>query len=149
MATSLSEQFQAPEKRAALIQDALAVLDAEVADKSGLSGIAVKTAFKVVKGVKPGFIEDVVKGLLPDFLTKVEPVYQRALEQGLPPGGLIEKEKREVAGALLSVTDGKAKRADSEIVRKTYEKLRPTAEKHVEAAAPRLAQLLNKHAAHS
>ncbi len=146
MAASLSEQFQAPLKRNALIDDALGVLDAEVQDKSGISGLAVKGAFKVVKGIQPGFLRKVVDKLLGDFLSKLEPFYQDALNQGLPPGGMIEKQRNQFAGALLSVTDAKVADAQ-DMVKMTYQKLRPSAEKHVEAAAPRIAQLLNKHAA--
>lgn len=149
MAASLTEQISPPEKRQALVTDALEILDAEVQDKSGLSGIAVKTAFMVVKGVQPGFLRKVVENLLDDFLLKVDPTYQKALAAGLSPGGLVVKEKSAVASALLSVTDAKAARAESELVKKTYSKLRPTAEKHVEAAAPRLAGLLDRHAAKS
>lgn len=147
MAETLTQQFQNAAKRDALIADCLKVLDDEVNDKSGLGGMAIKTAFKVVKGVKPGFLRDVVQGLLPEFLDKVNPVYQAALEQGLSPGGLIQKEKSSVASAFLGVTDRKAERANSDLVKKTYSKLRPTAQKHVEAAAPRLGGLLDKHAA--
>lgn len=145
MPESLLSQVKAPGKRAALVADAEKVLDAEVADKSGLGGIAIKTAFKVVKGVRPGFIRDVIEHLLDDFLAQVDPLYQRAVAQGLSPGELLEKEKSTVASALLSVTDAKAKRANSELVKKTYEKLRPSAQKQVEVATPRLATLLNRH----
>lgn len=145
MPESLLSQIKAPGKRAALVADAEKVLDAEVADKSGLGGIAIKTAFKVVKGVRPGFIRDVIEHLLDDFLAQVDPLYQRAVAQGLSPGELLEKEKSTVASALLSVTDAKAKRANSELVKKTYEKLRPSAQKQVEVATPRLATLLNRH----
>ena len=55
MAT-LRELLGTGDKRAALIDDSLRVLEAEVDDKSGLSGIAIKTAFKVVKGISPGFL---------------------------------------------------------------------------------------------
>lgn len=147
MAESLINQVQAPGKRAALIADAEKVLEEEVADKSGLGGIAIKTAFKVIKGVSPGFIHDVIDHLLDDFLKQLDPVYQRAIGQGLSPGGLMVKESPAVASALLSITDSKAARANSDLVKKTYEKLRPTAQKNVEAAAPRLAKLLDKHAA--
>ena len=75
MAT-LKEQASHPEKRSAIIADALVVLDQEVADKSGLGGIAVKTAYKVVKGVSPGFLQQVVNHLLDDFLDAIEPVYE-------------------------------------------------------------------------
>lgn len=145
MATPLAEQFSDVTKRDALIQDALGVLDAEVGDKSGLSGMAIKTAFRVIKGIQPGFLRSVVERLLPDFVEKLDPVYQDALKQGLAPGALLTKEKSKVAGALLSITDEKAKNAQ-DLVRKTYERLRPSAQKNVEAAAPRLAELLNRHA---
>ena len=147
MPEALLSQVQAPGKRQALIADAEKVLDEEVADKSGLSGVAIKTAFKVVKGVRPGFIRDVIDSLLDDFLTKVDPVYQRAIADGLSPGALVEKERSIVASALLGVTDDKAARSSSEMIKKTYNKLRPTAQKHVESATPRLAKLLDKHAA--
>ncbi len=95
MAASLTEQISPPEKRQALVNDALEILDAEVQDKSGLSGIAVKTAFKLVKGVQPGFLRKVVENLLDEFLLKVDPTYQRAIAAGLPPGGLVVQEKVE------------------------------------------------------
>ena len=67
MAT-LRELLGTGDKRPALIDDSLRVLEAEVDDKSGLSGIAIKTAFKVVKGISPGFLRQVVDHLLDDFL---------------------------------------------------------------------------------
>lgn len=146
MAASLKEQMAPVQKRNALIDDALSVLDEEVSDKSGLSGVAVKTAFKLIKGVQPGFLRKVVDKLLDDFLEKTNPIYQSAVAAGLSPGAHVVKEKAALASALLSVTDRKAEQAESEMVRKTYAKLRPTAEKHVEAAAPRLAKLLDRHA---
>lgn len=147
MAESLNDQMKAPDKRAALISDAEKVLDEEVADKSGLTGIAIKTAFKVVKGVRPGFIREVIDHLLNDFLKQLDPIYQRSVTQGLSPGGLMVRESGNVASALLGITDTKASRSSSDLIRKTYEKLRPMAQKNVEAAAPRLAKLLDKHAA--
>lgn len=149
MPESLLHQMQAPGKRQALISDAEKVLDQEVADKSGLSGMAIKTAFKVVKGIRPGFVRDVIDGLLDDFLKKVDPIYQKSIAEGRSPGALIETESSTLASALLGVTDAKAERANSDLIKKTYAKLRPTAQKHVEAAAPRLAKLLDQHAAAS
>jgi hypothetical protein len=50
-----------------------------------------------------------------------------------------------VADALLGITDAKAQRA-SGVVRKTYDSLRGSAKKNVEAAVPRLGRLVEKHA---
>jgi hypothetical protein len=144
--SSLKEQLGTGEKRSQVIEDAIKVLDAEVADKGGLTGLAVKGGYKVVQGVRPGFVKDVVSGLLDDFLEAMDPLYQEAKQKGRPAGAYLLEQKSRVAEALLGVTDRKAQRADNGMLKKAYEKLRPMAKGQVEAAAPRLAQLLEKHA---
>lgn len=144
---SLREQMGTGDKRSAVIADACQVLDAEVADKGGLSGIAIKGAYKIVQGVRPGFVRDAVNNLFDDFLDAVDPVYQEAATKKVSAGAYLQQNSSRVAQALLAVTDARAARIDSQAVKKTYEKLRPMAQKQVEGAAPRLATLLEKHAA--
>lgn len=134
------------DKRGRLIDDALGVLDAEVDDKSGLSGIAVKTAYKIVKGISPSFLRQVVDHLLNDFLDALDPLYQEALSKGVPAAGHLRSNPSRVADALLSITDARARNAKQPIVKGTYEKLRGQAKKHVEAAVPRLGGLLERYA---
>jgi len=143
--STLKEQLGTGEKRQQVIDDAIKVLDAEVADKGGLTGLAVKGGYKVVQGVRPGFVRDVVTGLLDDFLDAMDPLYQEAKEKGRPAGAHLLDNKGRMAEALLAVTDRKAQRAEG-VLKKAYEKLRPLAKGQVEAAAPRLSQLLEKHA---
>lgn len=147
MPPTLREQFQPAQKRAQLIDDAVALLDAEVGDKSGLGGIAVKAAFSVLKATGGSFIRKAIDKLFDDFVAALEDPYARATGAGLTPGGLIEREKTQVAASLLRVADDKVKGANNTTVQKAYEKLRPAAQKHVEAAAPRIAALLDRHAA--
>jgi hypothetical protein len=146
MAT-LKEQLGNGGKRQQVIDEACTVLDQEVADKSGLTGIAIKGAYKLVQGIKPGFVRQVVDHLLDDFLVALEPTYQEALAKNLRPGVHLKANSDRVADALLAVTDQRAARADNVVVKKTYEKLRPSAKKQVVAAAPRLADMLERHAA--
>lgn len=140
--STLHELLAVGEKRRKVVADACVVLDQEVADKRGLGGMAIKTAFKVVKGIQPGFIEDVVDGLLDDFLDTLDPLYQQALEKNLPPGPYISQSSDDMAERLLSITDARATRASRPVVKSTYSKLRPSAKKHVVAAAPRIGSLL-------
>jgi len=144
---SLREQLGTGDKRRKVIDDACDVLEQEVADKSGLTGIAIKTAYKVVKGIRPGFVPEVVDGLLDEFLDAVEPLYQEAVASNRPPGSAIRDNPSRVADALLAVTDRKAEKAKSPVVKSAYEKLRGSAKKQVEAACPRLAGLVDRHAA--
>ncbi len=147
MAEPLGEIAGNADKRKAVIEDCLAALDLEVASKGGISGIAIKGGYKLVKSVKPGFLRDVMDHLLDDFLAALDPLYQEALEKGVPPGDHLEANRPRVANALLEVTDKRAKNAKMAVLKKTYGKLRPMAQKQVENAAPRLADLLRKHAA--
>jgi hypothetical protein len=121
------------------------VLDEEVSDKGGISGLAIKGAYAVIKGIKPGFVREVVDALLEDFLKCLEPLYQEAVTKGTKPSAHLRANASRVADALLAVTDGRAARAQRAVVKSTYDKLRPTAKKQVEAAVPRLGALLDRH----
>jgi hypothetical protein len=143
--TSLKERLGQEPQRKAVVADACSVLDQEVADKSGLGGVAIRGAYSIVKGIKPGFVEEVVDALLDDFLVALDPLYQEALERKETPGRHLASNGDRVADALLAITDARAARSSRAVIRKTYEKLRPTAKKHVSAAAPRLGQMLDRH----
>jgi hypothetical protein len=134
-------------KRGQVIADACRVLDDEVSDKSGLGGLAIKGAYGLIKGIKPGFVREVVDGLLDDFLKCLDPLYQEAIASGTRPAAHLLANSGRVADALLAVTDAKAARAQRAVVKSTYGKLRPTAKKQVEAAAARLGGLLERHTA--
>jgi hypothetical protein len=145
--TNLKERLGQGETRKNVVRDACDVLDQEVADKGGLSGIAIKGAYSIVKGIKPGFIAEAVDALLDDFLDALEPVVQEAEQKGQSPGKYLAANGERVAEKLLAITDQRVQGSNRAVIRKTYEKLRPTAIKHVAAAAPRVGQLLDKHAA--
>jgi hypothetical protein len=132
-------------KKPAVIADCTTLIDEEVSSKGGLSGIAVKAGYAAVKGIKPGFITEVIEKLLPEFAEQVEPIWQEGAAKGDGAKYLVDNKGR-VADALLSVTDAKSKNAKSALVRGTYEKLRGSAKKNVEDAVPRLAQLVKKYA---
>ncbi len=143
--TQLKQLLGGAEKRPALIDDACGVLDHEVADKSGLSGAAVKAAYSVVKGIKAGFIREVIDALLDDFLDALDPLRAEAEQQGVALSDYLRRDPDQVAEKLLGVTDARVEHAERKVIKKTYSKLRPGAKKHVEASVPRLAQMLERH----
>lgn len=141
---TLSEVIGEPDRLQRVVSDAKQVLDAEVAGKSGLTGLAVKGAFGVVKAVKPGIIGEVIEGLLPDFARVLDPIIADK-----PDGESLESflcsKPTEVVSALLSITDDRANKSSHKTLVGAYKKLRPQAEKHVGAAVPRVAKLVDKH----
>jgi len=145
MAT-LAEVLTSDAKKAAVVDDCCTLIDQEVADKGGLSGLAIKAGYSAVKGIKPGFIKHVVGDLLPEFARVLDPVYTEAKSTTQPVSAFFIQNSGRVADALLSITDAKAQKSKSGVVKGTYDKLRGMAKKNVEAAVPRLGKLVERHA---
>ena len=61
---TLKEILLVPGNRPKVIADCVKVIEEEVDAKSGLTGLAVKGAFAVVKAVKPGFVPEAVDHML-------------------------------------------------------------------------------------
>lgn len=133
-------------KKADVVRDCLDIIDREVDDKGGLSGMAIKAGYRAVQGIKPGFVKTVVDDLLPQFAQAIEPIYSEGQSAQKPTVGYLESNAGRLADALLAITDGKAQRSKSGVVKATYDRLRPTAKKNVEQAVPRLARLVEKYA---
>ncbi len=143
---NLTETLTSESKKGAVIEDCVALIDAEVADKGGLTGLAIKAGYKTIQGIKPGFVKQVVTDLLPEFAQALDPLWAEAKAQGQNLRQHFDANATRVADALLGITDEKAKRSKSGMVKGTYEKLRGTAKKNVEAAVPRVAVMIEKHA---
>ncbi len=143
---SLSQVLNDQAKKPAIVEDCMQLIDAEVADKGGISGLAIKAGYKAVKGLKPGFVKDVVTDLLPEFGVALDPIFDEAKTAAKPVSEFFVSNSARVADALLAITDAKAAKSKSGLVKGTYEKLRSTAKKNVEAAVPRLGKMIEKHA---
>jgi hypothetical protein len=135
------------DKRADLVRDCATLVNEEVASKSGLSGLAVKGAFGLVKRVKPALIEEVVDKLLGEFVDKLDPLYadykKNAGSQSLAAYWVSRSD--DVAKALLSITDERAAKTDNSVLKGAYGKLRPSGVKHVQAAVPGIARVITKY----
>src|ERR1700724_2793869 len=128
---NLTEALTGETKKSAVIEDCLSLIDAEVSDKGGLTGLAIKAGYRTVQGIKPGFVRHVVTDLLPEFSAALDPIYQEAKTQGHGVRDHLSANASRVAEALLSITDEKAKRSKSGMVKGTYDKLRASAKKNV------------------
>lgn len=141
---SLSEALNDETKKGEVVQACCTLIDEEVAAKGGLTGLAIKAGFKAVKGVKPGFVKHAVTELLPDFAKALDPIHDDAKAANKPVSEYFVANSNRVADALLAITDERARNAKSGIVKGTYDKLRSTAKKNVEAAVPRLGKMVER-----
>ncbi len=144
--TTLAESISNPDRRKAVIDDCVLLLKAEVADKRGVRGMAVKAGFKTVENFKPGIIPMSLNALLEDFATKVDPFWSQSPKDSAGARRFFGQRKVQVANALLEITDARADRSKHRVLVRAYRGLRGKAVDHIGAAMPRFADLLVKHA---
>jgi hypothetical protein len=148
MAATLREILLAPDTQPKVIADCYLLIEQEVSDKSGISGTAVKIAYKTVNTFLPGHVRYMVESLLPHMVDELEPYWADFNASGGSEfGDYLAKRGEEVAEALLSVTDGRAAASGRPTIIKAYRTVRGSAAKHVEAALPHVGELVRKYAA--
>ena len=143
---SLVDTVKDSAKRSAVLDDCVRLIEAEVAGKKGLTGIAVKAAMKSVKGLRPGMVRQSMDALLDDFSVKIEPFWQECQASGKPSRSFFTTRKVDIANALLSITDDRAAKSPHRVLVKAYKTLRGKAINHIGDAMPRFADLLDQHA---
>ena len=148
MAATLQEILLGAGTRPQVIADCYALIEQEISEKSGVSGTAVKLAYKTVNTFMPGHIRTMVEKLLPDLADQLEPFWADFSSSGGSGfGDYLAKRGGEVAQALLSVTDAKAGSSGRPTIVKAYGSVRGSAAKHIEAALPRVGELVMRYAA--
>ncbi|WP_416666283.1 DUF6918 family protein [Egbenema bharatensis] len=142
---ALYETLGNQDLRASLVADCVKLIDEQVAAKNGISGLALKATYGVVKGVGAGYIPGAIDRLLPEVFAALEPMWDEGKQAGDPVAHLTQNRTR-TADVLLSVTDTKIEKTDNGIVRASYNKLRKSVKGDVEEAVPGLAQIIGTHA---
>ena len=147
MPATLQEILLAPETRPQVVSDCQALIEQQVSDVSGISGAAVKIAYKTVNTFMPGHVRHMVESLLPEMVEKLEPFWADfSASGGSAFGDYLAKHGDEVSEALLSVTDARGAASERPTIVKAYNKVRPSAAKHVTAALPGVGALVQKYA---
>jgi hypothetical protein len=142
---SLLTTVTAVDVRPAFVDDAVALLDKEVAARGGVSGVAIKSAYKVLKGVKPGMVRSSVDSLVEPFAGALQPYVDQHRQSGRPLSEILSEQREQMANSLLAITDARAEHSSHKSLRTAYGKVRGMAHKQVAAAAPGVAELLTKY----
>lgn len=140
----LYETVQDKAIRASIAQDCVQLMDAQVASKSGLSGMALKATYGVVKSIGPSYIPGALERLIPDAFRALDPMWQKGVQAG-DPVAYLSQNSSTAADRVLSVTDARIETSNNKIVRSSYNKLRKSVKNDVETAIPGLAVIIGNH----
>ncbi len=145
---TLQETLLAPGIKPHVIADCEKLVDREVADMSGVTGAAVRLAYKTVRTFDAGHIPAMIETILPNVAEALQP-YWASFTAEFPAGGdfggYLASRDDEVAEALLAITDSRQRASSRATIVKAYKTVRGSAVKHVKAALPALGGLVQKY----
>ena len=141
---TLTNKIEDPAVKTAIANDCTQLIDRQVSAKGGLSGMALKAAYKVVKGIGNIYVPGAFNRLLPETCAAIEPVWAEGVDKGDPVAHLSEECDR-TADLILGATDARIARVGNGLIAGTYNKLRKSIKPEVVTAVPEVAQILNRH----
>jgi hypothetical protein len=148
MVATLPEILLALDTKPQVTADCITLIQQEVSAKSGVSGTAVKLAYKTANTFASGYLQAMVEKLIPEMADKLQPYWADFSASGAGEfGDYLAKRGDEVSEVLLSVTDEHAANSQRATILKAYRAVRGSAAKHVTAALPNLGALIQKYAA--
>jgi hypothetical protein len=147
MAATLQQILLSPGTRPQVVADCNALIEHEVSEKSGISGTAVKLAYKTASTFVPGHVRHMVQTLLPKMVDNLQPFWADFnVSGGADFGDYLTKRGDEVAEAMLAVTDARAAASGRPVIVRAYRSVRGGAGKHIQAALPQVGDLVLKYA---
>jgi hypothetical protein len=118
------------------VEALVGVVESEVQNRSGITGVAVKVGYKAVTALQPGLVERAITKMLPDFADQLDPFWSSKGAQ--PFGAHLAAHGDAAAEALLAVSDQRSQKPDNAAFAKVYKTLRPKAKGLVEQALPQV-----------
>jgi hypothetical protein len=148
MTATLSEALLAQDTRPLVVTDCEALLKNQVSGLSGISGAAIKVAYKTVNVFSSDHVRYTLDSTLPEMAAELEPYWKDFSASGDTDfGAYLAQHGHEVSESLLSITDARAKSPTSRpVITKAYGAVRDKASKHVVAALPQVGSLVQKYA---
>jgi hypothetical protein len=147
MAATLHDILLAPRTQSNVVADCETLIDQEVAGMSGISGTAVKLAYRTVKTFASGHVHYMVETLLPRMADELQPYWADFnASAGAEFGDYLASRGDEVAESLLTVTDERGRNSNRPTIVKAYNTVRGGAARHVKAALPQVGALVHKYA---
>ena len=147
MAATLHEMLLAPQVQPQVVSDCEALIDTQLSGMSGISGTAIKLAYKTVRTFSANHIHYMVETLLPRMADALQPYWADFnATSGGQFGDYLANREDEVSEALLAITDERAKGSGRPTIVKAYNTVRGNASKHVKAALPAVGALVQKYA---
>jgi hypothetical protein len=143
------EKLLHDDTRPKVVEDCARLVDGEVANKRGVTGLMVKGGYKAFKALKPRIVHEAVEHLLDEFTGVIDGHYERYLtdhaDKAVGFDAWAKRRDEAIAEDLLGVTDKMLERSSKTTIKKIYKSLRGVAKRNVAEAVPAVGRLVIKH----
>jgi len=140
----LTELLADDDRRAEIVADAIAEVEAEVDGLGGIKGKAIQAGYGGLKKIRPDMVSSNLHKLLPRMAPAMDPHVEAGQAAGDVPAHFVANADT-IAEDLLAVTDARAAEANNKAAVGVYNKLRKGAKDQVVAAMPRIGQFVQRH----
>lgn len=132
--------------RSKVIAEIAELVDTTVANQSGLTGMALKSAVAAGKKADADAVPKGVNRYLPQVVSELQPLFERFQTEGSGSfGAFLSDNENEVVEKILNAADGATGEMPSAI-QKVYSTLRGKVGKIVAPALPELGNIIERYA---
>lgn len=143
---TLSEKLLRQDNFPNVIADCKSLIEQELSNKSGVSAAGLKVAYKAVTSFAPGYYDQALNAMVPEFIQQLDPYWDHFLNSGGSSfGDYLSKDGEQVSESLLSVTDQLAGTSNRAGVVRAYKAVRGGAGKNIQEALPNLGDLVQRY----
>lgn len=144
--SDLTSILTADGTRDAIVADLEKLTNDTIQGLSGLSGAAIKTAFRGAVGSRPDLLRRALTRFLPDIAAALQPSWDAAATNGQRYADYLAANEGPVTAQLLAVADEKVNQLNNAAVRQVYGVARNKAEVIASSALPELGAIIEKYA---
>lgn len=143
--TTLRETLTSPQTKPAVVADLGGLIETEVSNLGGLTGVAVKAAYAAAKAKEPKIAQRAAGGYLGAFSDALDPFWTQFQGAGGGDfGAYLQDNSAAVTAALEKAMDAEAPSGGSQ--RAMYDRFKGQGVKVLSGALPQLGALIQKHA---
>lgn len=148
----LSESASTEAVRHLFSADMARSVDTCISGLTGLKGLFIRNSYKLVKNVRPGYIEHILFVMSEDLIRAYEPLHDRYRDGLTLPGekippfeAYLREHQDEACTIFVGVSDRYAAERAGSVVEKAYSAFRDQIRHMFPAAIPYMAQVIEKY----
>ena len=129
-----------------LVDELARTLEAHIAGRSGLKGLAMKAGFGALRSAKPDIADRAVRGLMPDIAKALDPLYAEFMQgQGEDFGNYLTQHAARAAELMVAAVDTRLAGNPNAPVKAVYKQFRGSVGDELQKLLPPVGRVLSTH----